>query len=75
MRFPSKVTSFNDSILSKFPVVLNELKKQDIKPFDLYEKVKKKLDGINEFVDIIDCLYVLDMIELNGEVLHYAKKY
>ena len=75
MRFPSKVTAFNDSILAKFPLVLNELKQCDYKPEDLYLKIKKKLSSIKEFMEIVDCLYALNKIELiDEEVLHYVKE-
>jgi len=75
MRFPSKVTTFNESILPKFPVVLKELQKEDIKPEDLYRKVKRSVKDLKEYVEILDSLYALGKIEIiNEEVLHYVKK-
>jgi hypothetical protein len=76
MRFPSKVTSYNDSIIAKFSVVLKELSNTDMTPETLYSKIKNKVNGISEFMEIIVCLYALNEVELiNEEVLHYAKKY
>ncbi len=76
MRFPSKVTSYNDSIIAKFSVVLKELSNTDMTPEALYSKIKNKVNGVSEFMEIIVCLYALSEIELiNEEVLHYAKKY
>jgi len=76
MRFPSKVTSYNDSIMAKFPLVFKELVVEDLTPDDLYNKIKGKLKGISEFMEIIVSLYALNEIELvNEEVLHYVKKY
>jgi hypothetical protein len=76
MRFPSKVTTFNESILSKFPIVLKELRQDDLKPSELYKRVKKHVKNIKEFVEIIDGLYAINEIELlEGEVIHYVKKH
>ena len=46
MRFPSKVTSFNDSIIAKFPIVFKELDKK--KEFDYKEdnQILRALDLI-----------------------------
>ncbi|MEA4820825.1 MAG: ABC-three component system middle component 7 [Erysipelotrichales bacterium] len=75
MRFPSKVTTFNDSILPKLPLVLKELQKEDIKPEELYRKLKRHLKNLKEFVEIIDSLYALGEIDIiDEEVLHYVKK-
>lgn len=75
MRFPSKVTTFNESILPKLPIVLIELQKEDIKPEDLFRKLKRKLKNLKEYVEILDALYALGEIEIiDEEVLHYVKK-
>jgi|BioPla2DNA2_1021312.scaffolds.fasta_scaffold59460_2 hypothetical protein len=76
MRFPSKVTSYNDSILSKFPLVIKELTIEDLTPEKLFMRIKNKLRDINEFIDVLVCLYTLNEIVLiNEEVLHYVKKH
>ncbi|WP_373486124.1 ABC-three component system middle component 7 [Acetobacterium malicum] len=74
MRFPSKVTPFKNSMLSKFTVVLKELQNQDLTPSELYKKVKKKVDGVAELIDILDCLYALGEIDFREgrEVLYYV---
>ena len=53
MKFPSKVTPYGESVISKFPIVLGELQ---------------------DFIDTLDCLYVLGEITLNKEVIHYVKR-
>lgn len=74
MRLPNKVTPYGDSILAKFPVVLAVLQAEDLSPSELYKKVKSKVDGAAELVEILDCLYVLGKVELlYGEVLHYVE--
>lgn len=75
MRFPSKVTSYKDSIISKFPIILKELTSSDLSPKELYSLVKKKVSDIAEFLDILSCLFALNEIEMiRQEVLHYVKK-
>ncbi|MGN1356342.1 MAG: ABC-three component system middle component 7 [Succinivibrionaceae bacterium] len=73
MKIPSKVTSYKESTISKFPIVLAILKKSDMTPADLYIKVKKnKIQDITEFVEVLECLYVLNKIELQEGNLHYV---
>lgn len=74
MRFPNKVTPYQASILAKFPAVLNCLETEDMRPDALYKKVKSKVLDVGEFLEILDCLYVLGKIELyeEGGMLHYV---
>ena len=74
MLFPNKLFSYSESILSKLSVVLKELKKQPLGVRELYQKVSRSLDGVNEYVDVLDCLYALHKIEYDEEegVLHYV---
>lgn len=72
MRCPSKVTSYKESTIALFPIVLAQLEKKDLTPSELYKKVKNKVSGIQEYTEILDCLYALNKIELVGEVLHYV---
>lgn len=73
MKMPNKVTPYKESSIAKFPIVLALLEKEDMTPSELFSKVKKnKIQNIDEFVEIIDCLYAMHKIEIDGEVLHYA---
>ena len=65
MKFPSKVTPYKASILSKFPTVLSVLET---------ENMKSKVADVGEFLEILDCLFALGRIELNEEegVLRYV---
>lgn len=74
MLFPNKLFSYNESILPKLPVVLKELKKQPLGVRELYKKVVRSLDGVNEYIDVLDCLYALHRIEYDEEegVLRYV---
>lgn len=73
MKFPSKVTPYNESVISKFPIVLEELQAHDQTVSGLYYKVCKKIK-IQDYIDTLDCLYVLGEITLNKEVIHYVKR-
>lgn len=74
MKFPSKVTPYQASILAKFPTVLSCLETEDMNPEVLYKKVKSKVSDIGEFLEILDCLYALGKIELyeEGGALRYV---
>lgn len=72
MKFPSKVTPYRESIIANFPVILEKVKKKDMSPQELYKSMKNKVTDISEFMDIMDCLYALKKIELDGEVVHYV---
>lgn len=72
MKFPSKVTPYKESIIAKFPMVLEKVEKKDMSPQELYKSMKNKVTDISEFMDIMDCLYALKKIELDGEVVHYV---
>lgn len=73
MRFPSKVTRYGESIISKFPMVLSALESQDMTATALYRKVKRIVGDVGEFIEILDCLYAMNMIEFTDmKDLHYV---
>jgi hypothetical protein len=74
MRFPSKNTSFSESIIAKFPVVLGALEHRDISASELFRAVRNETEDIGEFIEILDCLFALGKLELNAETrsLHYV---
>lgn len=72
MRLPSKFISFKESILPKFIGVLEKLQENDMTVLELYKRFKNQVDNIDEFIEILDCLYALGKISYNGEVLHYV---
>ncbi len=75
MKFPNKVTSYKESVLAKFPIVLTTLKNEDLTPQELYKKVKSKVSNIQEYIEILDCLYILGKIELlETEEIHYVER-
>lgn len=73
MKMPNKVTPYKESSIAKFPVVLELLERGNMTPSELFSKVRKsKIQNIDEFVEIIDCLYAMHKIEIDGEVLRYV---
>lgn len=74
MRLPSKVTSYKNSTFARFPVILTALQERDMRPEDLFKKVKSKTFDAAEFIEVLDCLYILGKIDFlpGREVLHYV---
>ena len=74
MRMPSKFIRYKNSTLYKMPKFLRLLEKSDMSVHELYEKTIRICSSVDEFVEILDCLYILEKIELNEEIIHYAKR-
>ena len=69
MLFPSKVISYNESILPKLPLVLHYLENGPKKISDVYRYTKGKVADLSDLFEVLDCLYALGMIDLNGDSL------
>ena len=67
MRLPSKITSYGESVISKFPPVLSVLQGADTGVFALYEATMKHFSGIEEFMDTLDCLFALQRVKYDEE--------
>ena len=74
MKLPSKITSYNESVLSKIPIILNILQNADTGVYTLYTATEKHFNGIEELLDTLDCLFALHKIkyDANREVLCYV---
>jgi len=74
MNLPSKTVNYSESVLSKFPVVLQKLPHDGINATTLYFAVSDKMRNVSEFINVLDCLYVLGKIEIDNdkEMLHRA---
>lgn len=74
MLLPNKLIPYDQSILPKLSVLLKELKDNPKSVHDLYKRVIKKMAGVSEFIDALDCLYALGKIEFDEkeEVLRYV---
>ena len=74
MKLPSKIVCYDESVLSKLTPVLNVLVEGDISLIALYNQTKKLFRSIEEYIDVLDCLFALRKIEYlsNEGVLHYV---
>lgn len=75
MRFPNKVNTYKNSIVSKFPIVLKELEKGNASVVQLYKKLEKAFDSPAEYANVLNCLYYLNKIEFvpGGDILRNVK--
>lgn len=67
MKLPSKVTDYRDSVLMRFPKVLRELDKYPLTPQALFRRTKRSFANVGEFVETLDCLFILDKIQIDEE--------
>ena len=67
MLLPNKLYSYNESVLSKLPLILSALKRQPMSVLELYSWVIPKLSSVSEFIDVLDCLYALGKIDYDGK--------
>ena len=67
MRLPSKITSYRESVLDKFPPILSVLQSADTGVFALYETTMDYFNNIEEFLDTLDCLFALHKITYDTE--------
>lgn len=74
MKLPSKITSYKESVLNKFPPILSALQGADTGLFALYEATMDHFSNIEEFLDTLDCLYALHKVtyDTEREVLYYV---
>ena len=71
MLFPSKFTSFQESIIYKMILIL-ECKKDNISVSLLHQKLKDKFTNIDEFVFALDALYALGYVDIDEEDIKYV---
>lgn len=74
MIFPNKLFSYNESVISKFPIILEIVEEQPITVSALYLRVSDRVSGAGEFIEALDALYALNAIDYddNKGVLVYA---
>ena len=76
MRLPNKLYSNEESTLSKFPIVLRALRDSDSGVTELYERIKKSVPDVSEYMEILDSLYALGKIDIDDKeaVLRYVER-
>lgn len=68
MIVPNKTISYNVSLLSKLPIILNHLFVPTT-PVELYHKLRSNFDDLSQFLLTLDVLYVLGKIKFDGREL------
>lgn len=73
---PNKVISISESIIWRFPIIIDELKKENLRVDDLWEKLSTKFEDVNQFIMCLDALFILNNLEYNEsyEVLKYVER-
>ena len=74
MKLPNKVTSYEESVLSKLLPILNLLSQKNMQIFELYSETREQYSSYSYFIDALDCLFALRKIEYldQEEVLRYV---
>ena len=72
MKLPNKIVSYNESNLSKAVVLLEILSKNDMNIMDLYSSSKKQYKSVSDYIETLDCLYMLNKIVFieESEMIH-----
>ncbi len=52
MRLPNKVISFNESVISKFPIILAVLEQNEMLVSDLYNAVNEITEDVGDFLEM-----------------------
>lgn len=65
MPLPNKLFSYEQSILSKFPLILGKLQNSSYTVQQLYLEVKDNVNCISEFAEILDALFALRKIDFS----------
>ncbi|API86569.1 ABC-three component system middle component 7 [Francisella uliginis] len=74
MLFPNKFIEIEKSIFSKMIIIL-EKNNGIVEVSDLYTKLKKYFDNVEEFIFTLDLLYALELIDLgdNGDIKYVTR--
>lgn len=67
MLLPNKLFSFDESMLSKFPMVLTMLQTSPMSVSNLYIKVKSRVASVSDYIEILDCLFALGKIDYDDK--------
>lgn len=75
MILPNKLVSFQNSLLPKTVLIIDELSAKPLSVNELYEKLRKKFEDLDQFILTLDVLYLLEKVRYNKEweVLEYVE--
>lgn len=66
MLLPSKIVSYNESVISKFAPIL-DLLSLPLSPSEIYRQMQGGLYSPTELIDALDCLYALGAIDVDND--------
>ncbi|MFR1707257.1 MAG: ABC-three component system middle component 7 [Clostridium sp.] len=71
MIFPNKLKSYEESILSKLPIVLNIILEGKRDVVEIYRLCENQFDEVQEYIYVLDILYMLNKIKcIEGGKIH-----
>ena len=75
MKLPRKIINNDESIIGKFSFILDEISNKEINIYELFDKLKKKFNNVEEYLVTLEVLYLLNKIEIleDSEVIKYVK--
>lgn len=68
MLLPNKIVRYEDSVIARFPVVLEALRREsaaDVR--SLFESCEAEFKSAGLFVQTLDCLFALGKIRFSGD--------
>lgn len=69
MKLPNKLFTYQESIISKFPLILNQISDNEyVTIYHLYKNMQEKFNDISEILETLDCLYALGKIDYDFEL-------
>ncbi len=74
MRLPSKVTSYNESILPVVLALAKTLQRSDMTVLSLFRECKSVIDDVADYFSALEILFAMNKIQLIDQQggLHYV---
>ena len=74
MRLPNKITTYQESDIAKYSLVLGTLENGSMSVSELYSALRSHVSSISDYLNILDSLYTLGKIDLDtsGRMLRYV---
>lgn len=67
MRLPNKISTYKESIISKMPILLEQLSEIEKTPDQLYISSRGHFNSMGDFLTTLDCLYTLGKIGYDND--------
>ncbi len=75
LKLPNKIISYQESVLPKISIILTKLRENGTSsPVDMYNANKKYFSNIADYIETLDCCFVLGVVKLNknGELIYVS---